>query len=214
MKNIKEIYKEYNIMPMLALHQMRVAAAAEMICDSLDIPIDKKSIITACLLHDMGNIIKFKLDKFPKWNEPEGTDYWEKIKYDYILKYGNDEHIASIKIAEEIGVSSYIKDLINCVDSSSVEILKMENDFCKKICLYADNRVSPQGIVSAEAHSLDALERYKDHPHAFSEDKRNFFNENLFSIEDQIFSHSKIKPEDINDESVKEYLEKLIDFSI
>lgn len=214
MKNIKEIYKDYNIMPKLQIHQLRVAAVAEMICDSLDVSIDKESIVKACLLHDMGNIIKFKLDKFPEWNKPEGTEYWEKVKYDYILKYGNDEHHASIEIAEELGVTEYIKDLINCIDSSSVEIIKMENDFCKKICLYADNRVSPQGIVSAEDHSLDALERYKDHPHAFSEDKRKFFNGNLFSIEDQIFSHSNIKPDDINDENVKEYIEKLLNFSI
>ena len=33
-------------------------------------------------------------------------------------------------------------------------------------------------------------------------------------IENQIFSHSKIKKEDINDESVIPYLEKLKNFSI
>jgi hypothetical protein len=214
MKKITEIYKDYKIMPMLAIHQMRVAGVAMQICDSLDIEIDKESIVRACLLHDMGNIIKFKLDKSPEWNEPEGTEYWEKIKYDYILKYGNNEHHASIEIARELGLSTYIQELVNCVDSSSVEVIKMDNDFCKKICIYVDNRVTPNGVVSAEEHSLEAKERYKDHPHAFDEEMRLFFNKNLFEIEKQIFSHTKIKPEDIDNESVSYYLEKLSDFSV
>ena len=37
---------------------------------------------------------------------------------------------------------------------------------------------------------------------------------NLTEIEKQIFSHLNIKPEEINDESIKNYLEKLQDFSI
>jgi hypothetical protein len=214
MKKITEIYKEYRIMPMLAIHQMRVAGVAMQICGSLDIEVDTQSVVKACLLHDMGNIIKFKLDKFPEWNEPEGTEYWEKVKYDFILKYGNHEHHASIKIVEEIGVSTRIKDLVNCVDSSSVEIIKMDNDFCKKICIYADNRVNPHNIVSIEERNLEAKKRYENHPNSFGDEEREFFAKNIREIEKQIFSHCKIKPEDINDESIKNYLEKLQDFSI
>lgn len=201
-------------MPILQMHQMRVAAVAGVICDSLDLNISKENIIKACLLHDMGNIIKFQLNHFPEWNKPLGTEYWEKVKYEFILKYGNNEHIASIDIAKELGMSSYICDLINCIDSSSIEIIKMENDFSKKICIYADNRVSPNRVVSTEEHSLDAQKRYKDHPHAFSEEGRLFFNKNLFEIENQIFSISKIKPEDINDDSIKNYLEQFKGFYI
>lgn len=209
MKNITEIYKEYKIMPNLVKHQIRVAGVAMQICESFDMGIDKESIIKACLLHDMGNIIKFKLDHFPEWNEPLGTDYWQKIKDDFILKYGNDEHQASLNIAKELGVSTYICELINSVDSSHIEAIFKDSEFGKKICIYADNRVTPHGVVSAEEHSLEAHIRYKNHPHAFSEESRLFFNENIYLIEKQIFSHTKIKPEDINDESIKNYLEKL-----
>lgn len=214
MNKITDIYVEKKIMPLLQIHQLRTAAVALYICENLNIDIDQESTVKACLLHDMGNIIKFKLDNFPEWNKPEGTEYWENVKYDYILKYGNDEHQASLKIAQEIGVSKYIHNLINCVDSASIEIINMESDFCQKICIYADNRVSPHGVVSAEEHSLDAKERYKNHPHAFSEERRLFFNENLFSIEKQIFSHTKIKPEDINNESISTHLDKVKDILI
>ncbi len=64
MRKISEIYEEYKIMPNLREHQLRVAAVAAQICDNFNKPLNKKEIITACLLHDMGNIIKFKLELF------------------------------------------------------------------------------------------------------------------------------------------------------
>lgn len=209
MKNITEIYKEYKIMPNLVKHQIRVAGVAMQICESFDMGIDKESIIKACLLHDMGNIIKFKLDHFPEWNEPEGIEYWQKIKDEYVEKYGQNEHMATVLIGEEICASPRILELMNCVDSSKIEILAMNDDFDKKICMYADGRVTPHGVVSIEERSNEAKERYKDHSHTFDEERRLHFNKNLDLIEKQIFSHTKIKPEDINDESIKNYLEKL-----
>jgi len=209
MKNIIDIYKEYKIMPNLVMHQIRVAAVAMQICDSLTINIDKESIIKACLLHDMANIIKFNLEYFPELNKPEGIDFWQNVKNDYILKYGNNEHEASLLIARELGVSNRIYDLIYCIDSSSVEMIAKEDDFSKKICMYADNRVTPHGVVSIEERSLEAKERYKNHPHSFNEEIRIFFMENMFSIEKQLFSKINIKPEDINDESIMVNIKKL-----
>ncbi len=214
MKKIGDIYKEYKIMPNLAMHQMRVAAVAMQICDSLNIKIDQESIVRACILHDMGNIIKFRLEQFPDWNQPEGLEYWQKIKNEYIEKYGDNEHTASLIIAKELKTSSYVQELVNSIDSSFVEKIAMGDDICKKICIYVDNRVNPNGIVSAEEHSLEAQKRYENHPHAFSDEKRLFFNKSLFLIENQIFSNSKIIPENINDESIIPFLEILKDFSI
>jgi len=214
MKKIGDIYKEYKIMPFLMMHQMRVASVAMQICESLDMQIDEESIVRACLLHDMGNVIKFNLGHFPEENEPEGTEYWKKVQDEYILKYGEDEHVASLAISKELGASSYIYDLIHSVDASYVEIISKEEDFGKKICFYADNRVTPHGVASLLERNIEAKERYKDHPHSFTEEERLYFMKNMTEIEKQIFSHSKIKPEDINDESIKNYLEKLQDFSI
>lgn len=214
MKNIIEIYKEYKIMPNLVMHQLRVAAVAMEICESLDVEIDTNSVVRACLLHDMGNIIKFNLDRFPEWNKPEGTEYWQKVKDEYVEKYGKNEHKATILIGEELGLSQRILELIDCVDSLHIETITLGSDICKKICLYSDNRVTPHGVVSSEERSLEAKERYKDHSHSFSEESRLHFNKKLDLIENDIFSHSNIKPEDINDESIKNYLEKLQSISI
>ena len=214
MKKITEIYKEYKIMPNLQMHQYRVSAVAMQICESLDIDINKENIISACLLHDMGNIIKFDLNHFPEFNKPEGIEYWQKVKDEYILKYGKNEHKASMRIAKELNVNADILYLIESVDSSFVEILANSNDLERKICMYSDGRVTPHGIVSIKERSEEAKERYKNHEYTFNEENVLFFNKNLTLMEKKIFSHSKIKKEDINDESVIPYLEILKNFSI
>src|SRR3989339_85210 len=134
MKKIVEIYKEYKIMPMLAMHQIRVAGVASMICDSLSIKTEKDDIVRACIFHDMGNIVKFNLNHFPKENEPEGIDYWQKVKEDYILKYDSNDHLANLAVARELGVSSRVYDLIDCIDVRMAESILLGDDWGKKIC--------------------------------------------------------------------------------
>lgn len=209
MKKITEIYKDYKIMPLLAMHQMRVAAVAGRICDSLDFKINKDDVVKACLLHDMGNIIKFNFDNFIEACEPEGKDYWQKVKEEYISLYGENEHIATEIIVKELGKSAYICELINSVSFKKLNNIILSDDFGKKICTYSDVRISPYGVVSVKERILEATERYKNTSRAFSDDDKNLFMKNVCSIEDQIFAHCKIKPEDINDESIKLDLEKL-----
>ena len=198
----------------LQMHQYRVAAVAFQICDSLEINVDKDSVIKSCLLHDMGNIIKFNLSYFPEFNKPEGIEYWQDIQNQYLGKYGKDEHYATLRIAEELDVNNYIIELLNSINPLLIEVNKNGPNFDKKICIYADNRVDPSSIVSLDERSIEAKKRYENHPHYFDEESRIFFNKNIKEIEKQIFEQSKIKPEDINNESIVPYLEKLKFFEI
>jgi len=214
MRKITEIYKEYKIMPNLAMHQFRVAAVASVLCDSISVSIDKQSVTTACLLHDMGNIIKFNLSKFPEWNEPEGLDYWESVKSDFISRYGSNEHKANVEIVKEMNLPSRIADLVDWVDAESIEDGKNCSDFARKICVYADNRVTPHKIVSIHERNQEAKKRYEDHPHAFDDESSLFYLKNMEEIEKQIFHHANIKPEDITDEVIKEVIDELMNFEI
>lgn len=60
---ILEIYKKYKIPHHLQLHILRVGAVATLIIDNINHELvtefDRNLIITICLLHDMGNVIKF-----------------------------------------------------------------------------------------------------------------------------------------------------------
>lgn len=214
MTKITEIYKQYDITALLALHQMRVASVADMICGSLSIPVDKQNIIKACILHDMGNIVKFDFNNLTEHNEQEGVERLKSIQRDFILKYGNNDHLANLAIAKELDMPERVCDLINHLDSKLIKEIIETDDFGKKICIYSDSRVSPHGIVSVEHRSLEAVERYKNHSHTFSEEDRVYFVEKMSEIEKQIFSYSNIKPEDINDDSIAVYLEKNKNFEM
>ena len=212
MKKISEIYSEYKIMPNLQEHMLRVAAVASLICDNFNELLPKKDIITACLLHDMGNIIKFKLNYFPEFNKPEGIEYWQNVQNEYIKKYGNDEHHVAKEIASEIGVSERVLELINAISFLGASHNVLSEDFGKKVVDYCDNRVSPFGVVSGEQRFMDLRKRYTNHGGDTPE--RQAFEKALRQIEKQIFSKCKIKPEDINDEAIAPIIEELRNFVI
>ncbi len=100
--NIKDIYLKYSVNKGLQEHMIRVAAVAQLICDKSTIKLDTKNIVTACLLHDMGNLIKAKMDSMPELYEPEGVAYWTQVQIEMKYKYGTDEHIATMAIVNEI----------------------------------------------------------------------------------------------------------------
>jgi len=148
-KTISDIYAEYKIMRGLQDHMLRVAAVASMICDNFDEPLPKEKIILACLLHDMGNIIKSDLSYFPDFLQPEGLEYWQGVQNEYFEKYGRDEHEATIKIIKELNLAVDIIPAVNGFKFSLLCDHCQGNNFVNKILNYVDNRVDPHGVVSS-----------------------------------------------------------------
>jgi hypothetical protein len=210
--SISDIYKKYKIMPNLQMHMFRVAAVASLICDNFEGELNKKEIITGALLHDMGNILKFDLSKFPEFTKPEGQEYWESVKREHKNKYGENEHIATNKIVEEIKVSETVVEFINSISFLGAPKSAEENNFNHKIMEYADDRVSPGGVVGLDERLMDLRKRYAYKPG--KTEHRDAFEGAMHKIEKQIFAKCKIKPEDINDESVKNIIEELKNFEI
>jgi hypothetical protein len=214
-RKITEIYTEYKIPPNLQRHMLWVAAVATMICENFDEPLPKEDIITACLLHDMGNIVKYDMSVFLDLLEPEGTEYWQKVQDEFTEKYGKDDHQANMKIAKELSLSESIINLINQISFHNYCTHSFGNDFSAKIILYADARVDPHGIVPYDERMEEAKKRYQNRKgFIFEEQERQKFVACGRDIEKQIFTKCKIKPEDINDETVKPIIEKLKDFMI
>jgi len=212
MKKITDIYTLYNIMPNLQLHQLRVAAVASQICDSLDVDVDKEKIITTCLLHDMGNIIKADFSRFPDFLEPEGVEYWKEVKDHFVRTYGNKEDLATLAIMKELGVLQDLQDYAHKLDFAHVCKTKQGEDLTLKVIKYSDLRVGPYGVLSYEDRMNDVKERYSGRAHLYQD------REELIlcgkELESQVFSHSNIKPEDISDESVASQIEILKNFEI
>jgi HD domain len=211
-KTISEIYTEYKIMPSLQMHMLRVAAVASLICDNFEESLDKEDVIAACLLHDMGNIIKFKFN-VPEFLAPEGLEYWEKVQKEFRNKYNTDSpSVATNEIVKEIGVSDKVFNCINTISFLGAKENVETNDFNRKISAYSDDRVTPYGVVSLEERLADLRNRY-DYRGGDTPERRNF-EESIRQVEKQIFVKCKIKPEDITDEAVAPIIEKLKDFVI
>ena len=213
MRTITDIYNEYRIPPALQLHQFRVTGVALQIIGSIDVAVDADSIIVACLLHDMGNIIKFNLDYFPEFLEPEGLEYWQNVQNEYIEKYGRDEHQATLAIARELGMSEEVVANIDAVGFPNWCIASEHEDWNRKICVYADIRVAPKSVVSLEERLEDGMKRYGG-KYPELETKRFELYDCIRDIESQIFSHMTITPSDITDASIASRIEALKNFEI
>ncbi|MBN1332029.1 HD domain-containing protein [Candidatus Dojkabacteria bacterium] len=211
---IAEIYKKYKIPPQLQEHQLRVAAVAKQIVDNFKAPsgLDETIIITSCLLHDMGNIIKFNLQLYPEHLKPEGYEYWKGVQDEFILKYGEDEHKATFQIAKEIGVGEDVMEILRDWGFANGNKTAESENFNAKISRYSDQRVDIDGIKSMEERHHKSRDRYKKRNHFKHLTEVDKFDELVGywqKIENQIFEKCEIKPEEINDESVQALLDNL-----
>ncbi|MBU0576789.1 HD domain-containing protein [Patescibacteria group bacterium] len=213
---ISDLYQDYNILPELQLHMRRVAGVAAQICDGFTgPPVNKSLIISACLLHDMGNIIKFDLTKYTQYLKPKGLVYWQNIQNRYLKKYGSNEHLATLMILDELAVSPQVHEYVAAINLTYARENYLNSDFGKKICEYADNRVSPQGVTSQKTRLYDLAARYRTNHH---DDLEYEPWEKLYQycqqIEQQIFVHCDISPDEITNESVSDTIDSLKNFVI
>ncbi len=222
--SILEIYGKYQIMPTLQEHMLRVAAVAKMICDNIaptpassagQAPVlshrERGDIVTAALLHDMGNIIKFDLSQSKNLLNTEiDLEHWRKVQKEFWEKYGHDEHKAHIMIGKEIGVSDRVLELIDCINFDKAKENAEGEDLGKKIIEYSDDRVSPLGVVTLEERLGDLRSRYEyKFQKSGDEEKRLRFENAVRDMEKQIFSLCNIKPEDINNQTVEKEIKLL-----
>jgi hypothetical protein len=213
---ILEIYRDFEISEKLQEHQLRVAAVSSIICDNFTEKVDKKNIVTADLLHDMGNILKFNFEVFSdEFFEPQGRKYWKKVKREFHKKYGGDEHVATLMIAREVGVNEKVLGLIGQVGFSQGKETLKSSRFERKVAAYSDHRVTPFGVTSMRERLLEGRKRYAENKSAVFDAR--YFDEMVKyweKVEKQIFKKCRILPDDITNESVAPVVEELRDFEV
>ena len=209
MKDALEIYFRYQIMPALQRHQLRVAGVARQICDSVSHELDTDGVVSVCLLHDMGNIIKFDLSYFPEFVKPEGLEHWQKVKDGFVEKYGSDEHVATEKICREIGLSETEMGYLSAVGFSRASENVTSDSLERKICCYSDMRVGPHGVLSIEERLADGRKRYAGKKHTIASERFEEMAAAVRELERQIFLAASIRPEDVTDASVDKIVASL-----
>lgn len=209
-KTIEEIYNDYQIMPNLREHMYRVASVASILCDHFSGTIDRKSVLQVCLLHDMGKIVTLELGKFPEFLEPEGKEHWQKVKEEFIKKYGTEnEHDITLKIAEDVGTSLRALEILNSMGFTNAINVLESNEFEKKICLYSDMRASPLFVVALSERLADLNERYEKDPTEILGKNREELINAINKIEKEIFEKIKIIPSFIDEKNVQNIIPHL-----
>lgn len=208
--NMIEIYKKYHLPQNLQMHMLRVAACSNLIIDNWNGPeINKESIIRVSLLHDMGNMVKISED----FSEDEE---FLKIRKKYFDKYGTNDHEINLEIGKQEGLTKQEIGILDGKRSRKNEETLQSNSYERKICAYCDQRVAPDGVVSIRERLEDAKVRYKNKPLSVwsNEEKANYLIECSLGIEKQIMKYCKLKPTDINNNSIQTYIEKLKTYKI
>ncbi len=159
---VQKIYQRFKLPPNLQEHLLRVTKVALFITDHWVGPkIDHDLIKKSALLHDLGNIVKFDLKKYPKFlgKEKGRVNFWLKVQEDITDQYGTDDHQATLKMLEELGVNSRMSLLVKSKTFSNALKMAESSNWEAKILFYADLRVGPFGILSLKERLNEALPR-------------------------------------------------------
>jgi hypothetical protein len=212
---ITEVYKKYRINKGLQEHMIRVGAVAKLICERATVDLPTRHIVDGCLVHDLGNLIKAKLDSFPELFEPEGVDYWRQVKAEMTAQYGENVHEATDAMVKEMGLNDDSYQYFLAIGGEATERVHGSLHLGEKIANYSDMRVGVFNIISLTERMDDLRARYlaRNLP-GFGSDEIDVRQSFLEDMEADIFAHSTIKPEDITDESTAAIQSELWDWGL
>lgn len=208
--NILAIYNKYHIPENLQMHMLRVAACSNIIMDNWNGPeIDKKAVTRVCLLHDMGNIVKIPED-FSDDKE------FQKTRKKYFDIFGTNDHEINMEIGKIEGLTKKELEILDGKRSRKNEQTLKSDCYEIKLCAYCDQRVAPDGVESLRERLEDVKKRYKNKPLSVwsNKEKANHLIECALGIEKQVMECCTIKPEEINDSSIEQYIQKLKEYEI
>lgn len=151
----------YQIPPNLQRHMLQVAAVGELLREHWQgPPVHWQVVRMTLLLHDMGNIIKFKR---PFLGELESdAPHWEQVQQAYVAKYGSNVHEATGDIIRELPLApSLQKQVLHTLDGMQ-KMFNHQSDLSweTRVVEFADCVVTPAGITDFETRMADLHFRY------------------------------------------------------
>lgn len=215
----QEAYERLAVPKATQGHMLRVAAVAAILFDSIA-PRDESlsgrgELISACLLHDTGNILKTGSSMLPQFFEPEGLAYWMEKREAIKMKYGEDVDAATIAMAREIGCGDRTIEIIRGIGYWAATDTERTQDIVKMIANYADMRVPPQGVGLLQDRLSDIRTRYAAHPHWLARKADvEAVERALFAEECALFERSHLSPRDITEDFVQNMIKQLTQFTL
>lgn len=175
---IQQVYDHFEIPPGLRTHMVRVAQFVDVLHNYWAGPaVDRQRLVTCALVHDLGNIVRFV-----RWFDEDAPEreHWERVKASAIARYGIDDHEVTRQMLESIKADPQIIKTVLAKSSHNAPLIAAGNDWPLKLLLYADFRITPQGVGSLEHRLQEIAERSDKHR------KMMFLIEASRSIEQQI----------------------------
>lgn len=190
----------------LQTHMLRVAALSQIITENWKgKEIAKKEVIQACLFHDIAKPMNFDLEKQAQFGmSPKEIEKLRLLQTRIKTDYGNDEHSATIKIYQEIGLSPKTVQIVSNLEWKYIPRLLGENNIESMIPIYCDMRIGTNGIMSLVKRLEELQERVPDDDY-----EQNL--KNGIEMEKLIKEHVKVDVDLITDEELKNQFEKQLD---
>ncbi len=160
---IGDIFEKFKIPPNLQEHMLRVYEVVNFIEKHWKQKgVNWNLVKKLALLHDLGNIVKFNLNKHPEFlgSEQNNVERWKNIQKEIIKKYGSDAEETTKKMLGEIGIDKKTVSII--YSKSFIYSVKIRNssNWYLKILYYADLRTLPLGVGTLKERLVDLAERY------------------------------------------------------
>ncbi len=215
---IKSVYQKYQIPPNLQEHMLRVTGIAKIIVESWkDNLVDLPTILSACLIHDMGNLLKFDLVNKASFlgEEAKNIDHWRKVKEEMIQKYGPDEHFATATICKELNLNEKSFWIVKNWGFGNFARALASDNWEYKICMYCDHRIGPFGIVSLIDRFAEQRKRYELQKHDSVDASAHLTDQGrlancAFEVEKQLQSKISRDLTTITDEEIKKDFENFL----
>jgi hypothetical protein len=209
---IGDLYKKYDIMPQLVTHQLRVGAVGKIIAESWVDSCDVIFCTQLCLIHDMGNIVKFDLENPnpSKFGKIENIDVWRGVQKQYREKYGDSAHAATENILKEANLTQYIQyineeERLYFAEPNEGQL--GQSLLPSIILMYSDCRVTPSGVVSYRERIDDLKARYGG-------GKTPTWYDWTYTFEKWLQSHVKIDLNSIDNAMVEPLFDELMTSTI
>lgn len=218
MQTALEAYRTHRIYRGLAEHQLRVASVARYVAMRAKEPLDVELVTKVGLVHDMGNIIKADLPRYQEFLVPEGLAYWESVQQEMKERYGDDEHVATEAICQELGLGEPVLELVRNMRFSRTRWILEEGSLAQKLCKYGDMRVSPWGIVPMLERLAEARERYAGHPmdkgDVYTVEDLERSAQYCVEIEADLMARCDFRPEDVTEAALAPMIEELKNYPL
>ena len=216
MRTIQEVYRTYYVPRNLQLHMLRVASVAMQILHYWVGPgINERRILRVLLLHDIGNIVKMELTEEDA--KSLGVDLAVLVhkKKEFINRYGTDDHVVSLEIARQLGLTETELDLMAAKVFINNENIMASTNYEVKISAYADQRVAPNGVLPLMERLLEAKRRYKNKPGTSMNNPRtDLLIQCAEEIERQVQKYCVLPLNEITSESIHHLMVYLENYKI